>query len=128
MANPFISLVSTYVASAETTQSQYITFSFANTSGFDCWVPVMVAYPNTTGISAGAEVYTFRSTDNGATYETVQNAATAFPLPTAALQVARRDINVGNGIFYVAVLTGGGNANVTYTVQLGTAYLVTAYA
>lgn len=127
MANPIQAFVGTYVGGGGTSASTFVTFSFANTGGFDAWVPVIITCPGTTSISAGAEVTVFRTTDGGTTWETVGSVGAVFPKPTAASQVQRRDVYLTTGQYLISVMVGGGNSS-TFTAQLGTAWLITAYA
>lgn len=127
MANPFQAFVSTYNGGAGGAQSAFVTFSFANTAGFDCYAPIVITSPGTTSISAGAEVTIYRTTDGGATWETDGTLAAVFSKPTTASQVQRRDVYLGTGQYLISVQVGGGVAS-TWTAQIQTAWLVTAYA
>ncbi len=127
MANPIQAFVGTYVGGGGTSGSTFVTFSFANTAGFDCWVPVIVTSPGTTSISAGAEVTIYRTTDGGTTWETVGSVGAVFPKPTAASQVQRRDVYLTTGQYLIGVMVGGGTSS-TWTAQIGTAWVVSAYA
>lgn len=129
MSNPVQAFVNTFYAQTGTNESGNVSFSFAITAGFEAWVPIRVLYPNTTGISAGAEVYIYRSTDGGATYESVKNYASFFPRPTVASQVDRRDIQLYTGQYLIAVQVGGNGAGVwgTWSIEFGTAWVITAY-
>lgn len=126
MSNPVQVFVGTYVGGAGVAQSSFQTFSFANTQGFDTYVPVTITCPGTNTISAGAEVTFYRTTDGGTTWETVGTIGLAFPKPTAASQVQRQDLFLGTGQFLVSVMVGGGVAS-TWTAQVGTAWQITAY-
>jgi hypothetical protein len=125
---PFQAFVGTFVGLGGTNQSTFVTFSFANTAGFDAFVPVRIGVPATTSISCGAEVTLYRTTDGGLTWETAGSPASVFPRPTAASQVQRRDILIPTGQFLVSVQVGGGSASVTWSVDFGTAWVITAYA
>jgi hypothetical protein len=130
MANPIQAYINTFNGTGGQNESNVLTFSFAITAAFEAWIPIRVLYPNTTGISAGAEVYTYRSTDGGATYETVKNFASFFPKPTAASQIDKRDIQLFTGQYLVAVQVGGNGAAAwgTWSVEFGTAWVITAYS
>jgi hypothetical protein len=125
MANFVQALVGTYVAGAGVAQSGYATFSFVLSQELEGWVPVVITNPNTTSISAGAEVELFRSTDYGGTYETVGTVRSVFPRPASAGLVQRKDVLITPGWFLIAVQVGGGVAS-TWTAQLGTAWVITA--
>lgn len=127
MAQPYQAFVGTYVGGAGVAQSGFWTFSFHNTAGFDAYVPIIITCPGTTSISAGAEVTLYRSTDGGVTWETEGSPAGFFTKPTVASQVQIDAISVGTGSFYIGVQIGGGCAS-TWTAQLGTAWVITAYA
>lgn len=126
MATPFQAFVGTYVGGAGATQSTFVTFSFANTAGFDAYIPIVITSPGTTSISAGAEVTLYRTTDGGATWETDGTMSAVFAKPTTASQVQRRDVYVGTGQFLISVQVGGGTSS-TWTAQVQTAWLITAY-
>lgn len=121
--NPVQSFLSTYVASGASGQSLYVTFSFAITANFEAQIPVLMVTP--AGVTAGAEVYVFRTADGGATYETELSIAGVFSRSGSATQ--RKDINVTTGQYLVSVLVGGGSS-ATWSVGLGTAWVITAYA
>lgn len=130
MANPVRVLVTTYLAGACTSESVFATFTFVLTSDFEANIPVIIRTPATTGMSAGAEVNVYRSNDQGATYETDGSFVAAFSKPTAASQVQRRSIRLTTGYWIISVCTGGGGAagNSTFSVMLGTAEVISAYA
>lgn len=127
MANPVQVFVGTYVGGGGTSGSTFLTFSFANTAGFDTYVPVIIRSPGTTSISAGAEVKVYRTTDGGTTWETDGTLTTVFSKPTAASQVQRQDVYLSTGQYLISVCVGGGTSS-TWTAQVGTAWQITAYA
>lgn len=127
MANPFVVQVGTFVGGAGSAQSGNVTFSFYNTAGFDAFVPIQITNAATNTLSAGAEVVVYRSSDNGTTWETEGNTGTTFSRPSAASQVQRRSVTLSTGQYLVAVQVGGGQTT-TWTVQMLTAQLITAYA
>lgn len=126
MATPYQAFVGTYVGGAGVAQSGFVTFSFANTAGFDAYVPVVITSPGTTSISAGAEVTLYRTTDGGATWETDGTMSAVFSKPTTASQVQRRDVYFGTGQFLISIQCGGGVAS-TWTAQVQTAWVISAY-
>ena len=128
MAQPVQAFINTYYVQGGTNQSCNVSFTFSITQGFEAWIAVRVLTPNTTAISAGAEVSYYRSVDGGLTYETVQNFATFFPKPTAAAQIDKRAINLTTGQYCVRVQVGGGSAAGTWSVEFGTAWLITFYS
>lgn len=114
-----------------TSESVFVTFTgIAVTAGFELNVMVIVKTPATTGMSAGAEVTVYRSLSTGADYETDGSFVAAFSKPTLASQVQRRSIRLTTGYWAIAICTGGGGAagNSTFSVQLGTAEMITSYA
>lgn len=126
MANPVLVIVGTYVGGRGVAQSQFATFSFVNTGGFEAYVPIEVLNPGTTSISAGAEVTIYRSTDGGTNYETDGTVGVVFSKPTAASQRQRNAVILGIGQFLIAVQVGGGSA-ATWSASLGTAEVVSAF-
>ncbi len=126
MPTPFQAFVGTYVGGGGTSGSTFVTFSFANTAGFDAWVPIVITCPGTTSISAGAEVAVYRTTDGGTTWETVGSVGATFPKPTIASQVQRRDVYLPTGQYLIGVMVGGGTSS-TWTAQIGTAWVLSAY-
>ena len=125
MANRVLTRVSTFVGGAGAAQSGFVTFSFANTAGFESLIPVRITNPGTTSISAGAEVTVFRTAD-GTVWESAGNLAQVFARPTAASQVQIRDVQLLDaGRFIIAVNVGGGAAS-TWTAEVLTAEVVTA--
>lgn len=125
MANPFFAYISTYAGKLGSGQSAYVTFSFANTQGFDAFIPIKVITP--ASVSAGAEVYVFRSTDGGASYETELSIGQAFSRANSSTQV--KDLILRDpGQYLVAVLVGGGSS-ATWSVDFAsTVQLITAFA
>lgn len=126
MANPVQVFVSTYNGVGQQGQSGTVNFTFNNTAGFDAWIPIVIQYPATVAFSAMPEVSVKRSTDGGNTYETTGTLMAVFPRPVTAGELARQDINVGTGQFLITVVTGGGVAT-SYSVNMQTAYVITAY-
>ncbi len=128
MAIAIQAFTNTFNANLGAQQSGNVSFSFAITAGIEAWVPIKVLYPATTGISAGAEVSIYRSTDGGASYETqaTYTLSSFFPKPTAASQIDKRDIYFTTGQYLVSVQVGGGTAAGTWSVEFGTAWVVTA--
>jgi hypothetical protein len=125
--NPVATLVSTYVATiGQAQQSTYVTFSFVMTAGFYAQMPIIINNPNTNTLSAGAIVTIYRSGDT-ITWESESSVAYVFARPTTALQIQSRVIALEPGVYIIAVMVGGGQAS-TWTVQLGTAWQITAYA
>lgn len=128
-ANPFLVYINTFAGTGANGQSAYVTFSFANSTGFDAFIPVKVIMPS--NASANPVISYSRSTDGGATYETaltigaiVSNAAGTFGGATLITDLILRD----PGQYLVQVLVGGGSS-ATWSVQFGaTIQLITAYA
>lgn len=127
MANPYFVKVGTFNGGLGVAQSGFATFSFVMTSDFECLVPISINNPGTTSISAGGTVFLYRSVDNGGTWETEPFIGGGFRKPTAANQVQRLDVPLVTGWYLVSVNVGGGVAS-TWTVQMGTAEVLTAYA
>jgi hypothetical protein len=116
--------ISTYAGSGASAQSAFATFSFANTAGFDAFIPIKIIYP--TNNSAGSEITVFRSMDGGVTYETSGTLLLAFPRLANATHVKMLVIR-DPGIYLVSVL-GGGAAASTFSYNFGaTIELTTAY-
>ena len=119
--NPVQTYVGAFNGAGGATQSGSITFSFAITQEFEAWIPIRVI---TSGnVSCGAEVYTYRSCDGGASWETEGNFVGAFPLFVGTM---KKDIHVETGQYLIEVMVGGGIAN-SYSAALDTAYVITAY-
>ncbi len=127
MSNPVQVFVGTYVGGGGAAQSGVVTFSFANTGGFEVYLPIKMTMAATNTLSAGAEVTLYRTADGGTTWETVGNLAWVFPRPTAASQVQIQDVFIPTGQFLVGVQVGGGQTT-TWTAQTLTAWQITAYA
>ncbi len=117
--------ISTYPGKSGSPQSSYVTFSFSNTAGFDAWIPIQVNYPAAN--SAGTEVYVYRSTDGGATYETQGTLGMVFDRVASA--TAKRDLVLRDpGMYLVSVLAGGSGSAATFSVDFGaTIELTTAF-
>lgn len=120
--NPVQTFVNTYNGTGGCLQSGSITFSFAITQEFEAWIPIKVITP--ANVSCGAEVYTYRSCCGGTSWETEGNFVGAFPLDNSATM--RKDIHVETGQYLIRVLVGGGSA-ASYSAELETAYVITAY-
>lgn len=130
MTVPYFVYLSTYPGKAASGQSAYATFSFSNTAGFEAWIPIKIWSPNTANLSAGAEVYVCRSTDGGASYETVADAplGAAFSKPAAAA-IQLKDVLLRDpGMYLISILVGGGSAS-TWSIDFGaTIAQISAYA
>ena len=120
--NPVQAFVDTFNGSGGCLQSQSITFSFGITQEFEAWLPIVVITP--ADVSAGAEVYTYRSNDGGNTFETVGNFVGAFPLDGGVTMM--KDVHVETGQYLIEVMVSGGSNN-SYSARLDTAYVITAY-
>lgn len=134
MANPFFVYLSTFAGKGSVLQSAFITFSFANSTGFEANIAIKILNPNTANISAGAEVYVMRSTDAGATYETQPDAplGIAYSRPGAAATQIKDLVLRDPGMYLIAVLPGGGANTLSGTLWsvdfAATVQLVSAYA
>ena len=121
MPNSIVAYVATVHAGSNIATSAYITFSFQLTAGFEAWVPIRCV--TTANVSAGAEVYVWRSMDGGANWETLATLAEVFP--RASSTNAQKGIRLDTGQYLIGVLTGGPNG---VTVMMETAWVVTAYS
>jgi len=119
---PIQAFLDTFNGVGGTLQSGSVTFSFGITAEFEAWVPIRVLTP--ANVSAGAEVYIYRSNDGGATFETEGNFAGAFPLDNSANMV--KNIHVETGQYLIEVMVGGGSS-ASYSAAQETAYVITAY-
>jgi len=120
--NPVQAFLSTFNGTGGVLQSQSITFSFGITQEFEAWIPITVLTP--TNVSAGAEVYTYRSNDGGSNFETEGNFVGAFPLDGSA--TLTKNIHVETGQYLIEVMVAGGS-NGSYSASMDTAYVITAY-
>jgi len=131
MVTPQIVYISTFSASGGAGQSNTanLAFSFTN-SGFEAFIPVKVLNPATNNLSGGCIVYAQRSTDGGATYESIPDAPLGliFALPTNA-QTQTKDLILRDpGVYQITVVTGFGCA-ATWSVAFGATIMqVSAYA
>lgn len=116
--------ISTFSGTGANGQSAFVTFSIANTAGFDLEVPVEIRTP--ASVSAGAEVWVYRSQDGGANYSTERTRlGLAFQRAASSTQIDT--LRLDNGQFLVSVLVGGGSS-ATWSVRFAvTARLVSAY-
>ena len=123
--NPVQVLVATWQNSGGgAAQSQSWTGTFVMTAGFFARVPVIIIN-QTVACSAAQTVTVYRSADFGATWETVGSVAATFPLPVPA-SATSRIIEFEPGYYLISVCVGGGVAS-TWTVQIGTAWVITSY-
>jgi len=120
--NPVQAFLDTFNSTGGVLQSQSITFSFGITQEFEAWIPIKVLTP--AAVSAGAEVYTYRSNDGGNTFETEGNFVGAFPLDNSATMI--KNIHVETGQYLIEVMVSGGSAG-SYSAAMDTAYVITAY-
>lgn len=123
MANPVITNIDTYSASVAKTQSEYATFSYAITAGFEALIPVEVVNPS--NVSAGAEVYVHPSQDGGASYDTEGSIVSAFNRSGGATQI--KSFRLRTGIYQIRVLVGGGSSATWSVGFAATAQEITAY-
>lgn len=116
--------ISTYSKTGASGQSSFVTFSFANTGGFDAHIPIQIIYP--TNNSAGSEVTVFRSTDGGATYETQGTIQLIFQRVSNATH--KRVLLLRDPGIYLITVLGGGAAASTFSYNFGaTIELTSAY-
>ena len=126
MANPVQAFVNIGQTVGPVTQSGWATFSFAMTAGFQALIPVEF---NMTGdFSFSPEVHVRRSTDGGASFETKGSIASILADDGLATgRLIRNDIVLDTG-WYIILVCAGSHQVQTYTVGLGTAHIITAYA
>lgn len=103
-------------ASSNTSVSFYV-------GGFEAQVPILVQQPNTANISAGWEVYAYRSTDGGATYETV--ASVSFSVARNPNIKESKILRLESGQWALRVVTGG-NVAATWSIMVGTQDIITS--
>ena len=126
MAQPIIAWVASILPTTSAGQSGSVTFTFQMTAGFEAYFNINAGLPGTTSVSAGPEVDVYRSTDGGATYETIATVAAVFPtLPIATVQT--RQVLLTTGYWAIRLQTGGGVAT-TVSFQVNTAMVITAYS
>ena len=126
MANPVQAFVNIAQIVGPVTQSGWTTFSFAMTAGFQAFIPIEF---NMTGdFSFSPEVWVRRSTDGGTNFETKGNLISVLPDDLLATgRVIRKDIELDTG-WYIILVMAGSHPVQTYTIALGTAHIITAYA
>lgn len=103
-------------ASSNATVSFYV-------GGFEARVPFVGVQPNTANISAGWEMYAYRSTDGGNTYETV--ATVAMTIARNPNITDRKTIVLEAGQWLLRLVSGG-NVAATYSFSIGTVEMITA--
>lgn len=118
--------VHAYVASPVPTtamgQSSNLTVALS-VAGFEAWVPIQGHQPNTANISAGLEIYAYRSTDGGSTYETVASVSTSIARnPNATDQ---KSIRLESGYWLLRIISGG-NVAATFSCAVNTFDVLTA--
>jgi hypothetical protein len=94
-------------------------------AGFEAVVPIVGVQPNTANISAGWEVYAYRSTDEGATYETVASAGMSIARNPNTSD--RTTLRLDTGHWVIRVVSGG-NVAATFSFSVGTVDVLTAIA
>lgn len=126
MANPVQAFVNVGQTVGPVTQSGWATFTFAMTAGFEAHIPVEFAM--TGDFSFSPEVWVRRSTDGGASFETRGSIAAVIADDLLATdRTIRRDITLDTG-WYIILVQAGSHQIQTFTVGLGTAHIITAYA
>jgi len=126
MANPVQAFINVGQTVGPVTQSGWATFSFAITAAFEAFVPVEF---NMTGdFSFSPEIWVRRSTDGGGTFETQGSISNIFSDDGLATgRTLRRDLRLDTG-WYMILVQAGSHQVQTFTVGLGTAHIITAYA
>ena len=107
-----------------TAMGQSANLSIATSTGaWEMRIPFIGVQPNTANISAGWEIYVYRSTDGGATFETI---------PTAGMSIARnpnvserKTLRLDTGYWALRVISGG-NVAATFSFRVGTIEEITA--
>lgn len=126
MSNPVLTWVNTFNAALASGVCANLTFSFAITQQYNAWVPVRMQFSGNQ--SFAGEVWTYRSTDGGNNWGTEGSLRKVFDRVTsgAAGYDLRQFIELEPGHYLVRVVTGSGTA-ATYSCQLQTAQILTAY-
>lgn len=93
--------------------------------GWEARVPFRADQGNTANISAGPEFYAYRSTDGGATYETI--ASVGISITRNPNGTDRKALTLSTGYWLLRVITGGnGGSFGTTSFQIGTIENITA--
>ena len=117
---PCITWAATLQAGIGINQSSNFTFTVHITQAWQTVVPVIVRFP--TNVSAGPQISVYRSTDGGATFDTIALQPMSFARQSGGF--AQGSIKLETGQYAIQVLSGGGSS-ATWTIQVLTQQVLT---
>ena len=124
VSTPQVAYRSSLIGGTAMGQSANLTIA-TSVAGWELRVPFVGAQPNTANISAGWELYAYRSDDGGATYETVASVGMSISRnPNVKDQKA---IKLDTGVWLLRIISGG-NVAATFSFSIGTQDEITAIA
>lgn len=103
-------------------QSSNLTIA-TSVGGWEARIPFVGVQPNTGNISAGWELYAYRSTDGGNTFETIASAGMSIARNPNTSD--RKTLRLDTGYWLLRVISGG-NVAATFSFSVGTIEDVTA--
>ena len=118
--NRVVTYLSAIHAPTAVAGSSYITATIANVTAEELRLPCYFVQAN--NVSAGPELRVYRSTDGGASFDTV--AAPVFSITRAASTKDQKTVILDGGVYAFSMCTGGPN---TCTVGINTVEVLTAY-
>ncbi|HSZ58557.1 MAG TPA: hypothetical protein VK797_23015 [Tepidisphaeraceae bacterium] len=121
VATPVETWTATIQAGIGIGQSSSFTFTVNITQAWQIKIPIIVQFP--TNVSAGPQVFAYRSTDGGNTFDTQPLQPLGLPRQSGGLQQV--SLRLETGQYAVQVLSGGGSV-ATWTVQVQTQEVTTA--
>jgi hypothetical protein len=121
VATPVETWAATIQAGIGIGQSASFTFTVNITQAWQIKIPVLIPFP--TNVSAGPQIFAYRSMDGGNTFDTVPLQPMGLPRQSGGS--AQVSLPLDTGMYAVQVLSGGGSS-ATWTVQVNTQEITTA--
>ena len=128
VSNPVMAFAASLITGTGMAQSSNLTVAFNLTQAWEGRIPFIGIQPNTTGISAGWEVYAFRSSDGGASYTTIAIASQTITKGTVASQKDIFSLRLETGQYLLLIRSGGNGTAGTWSFAIATQDVITAIA
>ena len=126
VSNPMLAYAASLISGTAMAQSSNLTVALNLNTAWQINIPFFGIQPNTTGISAGWEVYAYRSSDGAGSYTTVAVASMSIARATAASQKDQLSMRLETGQYLLRIISGGNGTAGTWSFAVTTQDIITA--
>lgn len=126
VATPVIAYVTSLLTNKAISNTANYTITVNIPSAWQVNIPIRIGSPHTTGVSLGAQIFVYRSTDGGVSFDTVALQPMGLPRPTAADITQQASIKLETGSYVIQIQAGGNGTATTWTLNVGTYMVITA--